>query len=42
MLETYKAPEVLVKYFPGGLCGHDKDGNPVWIDPLGGADMKGR
>jgi len=29
------------KFYPGGLSGYDKDGCPVWIVPLGSADLKG-
>lgn len=41
ILEDYKPPEVLTKYFPGGLAGCDKEGCPIWITPSGGLDMKG-
>ncbi|KAK2143054.1 hypothetical protein LSH36_882g00058 [Paralvinella palmiformis] len=41
LLETYTMPEIIKKYYPGGLCGHDKEGRPIWIDPLGRSDMKG-
>ena len=35
-------PEVLRKYYPGGHCGFDKEGCPIWIDPIGNIDPKGR
>jgi len=40
-LLDWTPPEVLVKYYPGGLCGVDKEGYPFWIDTLGTADIKG-
>ncbi|XP_052073547.1 SEC14-like protein 2 isoform X1 [Mytilus californianus] len=36
-----KVPEVIQNYYPGGHCGFDKDGSPVWIDPIGNIDPKG-
>ena len=41
ILEDFDPPEVLKKYYPGGLVGHDKEGCPVWIVPLGNLDIKG-
>ena len=41
ILEEYEPPEVLIKYFPGGHCGFDKEGAPVWISPSGQLDIKG-
>ena len=41
ILETWTPPEVLTKYYPGGLFGHTKDGLPVWIEPAGSLDPKG-
>ncbi|MCL4133613.1 UNVERIFIED_CONTAM: hypothetical protein GTU68_044313, partial [Idotea baltica] len=38
---TWKAPEVLIKYYPVGFSGYDKDGFPVWIIPYGRGDMRG-
>ncbi|KAK4311734.1 hypothetical protein Pmani_016790 [Petrolisthes manimaculis] len=37
----WEVPEVLSKYYPVGMCGHDKKGLPVWIIPYGGCDMRG-
>lgn len=41
LVETYKVPEVLSKYYPGGYFGFDKEGTPVFIDPIGQIDFKG-
>ena len=41
LMET-NFPEVLTKYYPGGLCGTDKRGRPISIDPIGQADIKGQ
>ncbi|KAK6192518.1 hypothetical protein SNE40_003970 [Patella caerulea] len=41
ILSDYKVPEVIEKYYPGGLCGRDKEGCPIWIDPFGDMDIKG-
>ena len=41
-IQDWEAPLVLQKYYPGGFCGFDKEGSPVWIIPFGKADMKGR
>ncbi|XP_077863228.1 SEC14-like protein 2 [Saccoglossus kowalevskii] len=41
ILTNYKVPEVLEKHYQGGMVGEDKEGHPVWIDPLGKMDMKG-
>lgn len=35
------SPEVLRKYYPGGMIGHDREGHPVWLIPFGGCDLKG-
>jgi hypothetical protein len=37
----WEPPEVLKKYFPGGIFGEDRDGNPVYYDFLGNLDCKG-
>lgn len=41
IIDEFEPPEVLRKYYPGGLVGHDKQGCPVWIVPLGSLDIKG-
>ncbi|XP_048763283.1 SEC14-like protein 2 isoform X2 [Ostrea edulis] len=40
-VHEWECPEVIQKYFTGGLFGYDVDGCPVWIDPFGQIDMKG-
>jgi len=35
-------PEVLRRFYPGGLFGHDKRGRPIWIEPIGLGDYKGK
>lgn len=35
ILEEFDEPEVLQKYLVGGMCGHDKDGLPIRIEPFG-------
>lgn len=40
-LHTWKAPEILEKYFPSGSTGFDKEGSPVVIVPFVGLDMWG-
>jgi hypothetical protein len=42
VLTDWKIPEVLQKYYTGGLCGRDRVGSPVWYDVLGFIDMKGQ
>jgi hypothetical protein len=42
ILNDFKRPEVMRLYYPGGLFGEDKQGRPVWIDPLGSADVRGQ
>lgn len=37
----YKPPEVLEKYTPGGITGHDHEGCPVWVFCAGDFDMRG-
>ncbi|EPY80184.1 hypothetical protein CB1_000760010 [Camelus ferus] len=37
----WQPPEVVQKYMPGGLCGYDRDGCPVWYDIIGPLDPKG-
>ncbi|XP_077996184.1 SEC14-like protein 2 [Glandiceps talaboti] len=41
LCRTWKDPEVLEKYFIGGLCGYDKQGCPIWLVPFGCVDPKG-
>ncbi|KAM7312148.1 SEC14-like protein 3 [Ixodes scapularis] len=41
ILETYQWPEVLKRYFPGGMCNHDRGGRTVWIMRFGNCDYKG-
>ncbi|EEC16094.1 conserved hypothetical protein, partial [Ixodes scapularis] len=41
LVETYECPDVLKRYFPGGMCNHDKEGRPLWIMPTGNGDFKG-
>lgn len=41
ILDDYEPTEVLKKYYPGGLIGHDKEGCPLWIIPFGYTDIKG-
>ncbi|XP_077868402.1 SEC14-like protein 3 [Saccoglossus kowalevskii] len=41
LMLTWKDPEVMEKYFVGGLCGFDREGSPIWIDPFGYIDPKG-
>ncbi|KAL5478140.1 hypothetical protein EMCRGX_G025029 [Ephydatia muelleri] len=41
ILTDWSPPEVLVKYFPTGFFGEDRDGHPVYYDNLGNLDPKG-
>ena len=41
ILDEWDPPKVLREYFVGGMCGHDKEGRPVCIVPIGHLDMKG-
>jgi hypothetical protein len=41
MLQEFRPPEVLRRYFCGGICGYDKEGYPIFIEPAGNLDMKG-
>jgi len=41
ILDWYKPPEVLVKYYTAGAIGYDKSGGPVWIYSVGNLDVKG-
>ncbi|KAA3677878.1 uncharacterized protein DEA37_0008570 [Paragonimus westermani] len=40
ILSWYVLPEVVDKYFPGGICGSDKNGRPLYIAPVGYLDPK--
>ncbi|KAF3851486.1 hypothetical protein F7725_013258 [Dissostichus mawsoni] len=33
--------QVIEKYLSGGMCGHDREGSPVWYDVIGPVDPKG-
>ena len=33
--------QVLAQFYPGGYFGYDKEGAPVFIDPVGQIDFKG-
>ena len=33
--------QVLDMYYGGGVCGYDKDGDPILLDPAGHRDWKG-
>lgn len=33
--------KVIEKYLSGGMCGHDREGSPVWYDVVGPMDPKG-
>ncbi|XP_060077261.1 SEC14-like protein 2 [Ylistrum balloti] len=41
ILDDFESPDVLKKYFTGGTSGFDKEGCPIWVDPLGRLDFKG-
>lgn len=41
ILDDYIIPEAMEKFYPGGVCGQDKQGSLVWMDPVGKIDMKG-
>lgn len=38
---VFSHAQVIQKYMPGGLCGYDRDGCPVWYDIIGPLDPKG-
>ena len=44
ILEDFQIPEVLEKYFPSVMkvVGFDKEGHPLFIDPTGKADIRGK
>ena len=35
-------PEVLQCFYPGGWFGEDKEGSPVYYDPVGNIDLRGQ
>ncbi|KAB7501473.1 SEC14-like protein 2 [Armadillidium nasatum] len=37
----WSPPEVLKKFFPGGISGYDKEGAPVVLIPYGNIDLRG-
>ncbi|KAM7541652.1 hypothetical protein Aperf_G00000030148 [Anoplocephala perfoliata] len=41
LLTSFIMPEVIEKYFPGGICGQDKFGRPAFICPAGTIDVFG-
>ncbi|KAL7061734.1 hypothetical protein AAHC03_01030 [Spirometra sp. Aus1] len=41
LLDAFVPPEVVQKYFPCGLCGHDKHGRPILYCPAGTTDVFG-
>ncbi|XP_041344918.1 SEC14-like protein 2 isoform X3 [Pyrgilauda ruficollis] len=38
---SWEPPEVIRKYMSGGLCGYDREGNPVRYEIIGPLDAKG-
>ena len=41
ILEDYKPPEVMQKYWPGSHFGFDKEGHPIIISVNSNVDFKG-
>ena len=41
ILTDWTPPELLPKYYPGGLFGHDKLGHPIYFETVGYADIRG-
>ena len=41
VVANWTPPEAMQKYYPGGVCGFDKGGSPVYISPFGRIDMRG-
>lgn len=41
ILTEWRPPEVIEKYLSGGMCGHDREGSPIWYDVIGPVDPKG-
>ena len=42
ILSEYQPIDVIEKYRTGGIIGFDKEGCPVYIDPYGLVDLKGK
>ena len=38
---TVSIPQVLSKYYPGSYFGYDREGAPVFLDPIGQIDFRG-
>ncbi|XP_037122054.1 SEC14-like protein 2 isoform X2 [Syngnathus acus] len=41
IISDWTPPEVITRYVSGGMCGYDKEGNPIWYDLVGPLDPKG-
>ncbi|PAA65052.1 hypothetical protein BOX15_Mlig016597g1 [Macrostomum lignano] len=41
IVDRFQEKEVITKYYTGGLCGEDKEGRPVYYDPIGCIDPQG-
>ncbi|XP_051887849.1 SEC14-like protein 2 [Pristis pectinata] len=41
LTSNWEPPEVITRYFAGGMCGYDKEGSPIWYDVIGPLDPKG-
>ncbi|XP_035022184.1 SEC14-like protein 2 [Hippoglossus stenolepis] len=41
IITEWRPPEVIEKYLSGGMCGHDREGSPIWYDVIGPVDPKG-
>ncbi|XP_061553868.1 SEC14-like protein 2 isoform X3 [Phycodurus eques] len=41
IISDWTPPEVIARYVSGGMCGHDKEGSPLWYDVVGPLDPKG-
>ena len=42
ILNDWEVPEVLKKYYAGGLMGYDKNGSPIWVVESARFDMRGK
>lgn len=42
ILTNWTPPPVLLAHYPGGHFGYDKMGRPIWIEPIGRVDVKGK